>query len=991
MSPRTILPATPARGDLLNEAGKSSVSTALESSPHRPGEVFVGREREIAQLDEALAEAERGRGSISVLVGEAGIGKTRTANELAIHARARHIIVLRGRCFEGERTPPYGPWRTALRALPTSNSVPEAVPLLSAVSADAPVTLPGGEARARLFEAVIGLLRAGGQERPLLMLLDNLQWADPGSLKLLEHLSAEIAETPILVLGTYRDTDLDDRHPLRSALAELTKESGFRRIALSGFSPQEVGLYLARTLAAVPSSELVHEIHFRTDGNPLFLLELVRDMAETQPARLGQLRIPPGVKETIGVRLGRLPDDSLKVLSTASVIGRIFALELLAQALEDVPIDRVRSALERAQSAGFVQEMPDEPGRYRFTHALVQEVLRDRLPAAQRSRWHARIAAAMEFLAGSDIDAWAGAITYHLSEAADPQSLAKFVPLTLKAADHAVANLAPDQAMTLLDRALLVKSRMPYACSDRQTAELLCRRARALDDMARSDEAAESLSQAFDLFAEFGCIDRMVDVALTPVQRAIHAGSSVTWSYADTGLQALRERALAVVPPGSIQQGRLLAHQPSPRDIERALAISRSEKDERLEMTALWHLSYAHLCAGETGRARSEEEAAWAIAGRLGDRWGARFLLYRRCQSSCLVGDLAAVMESAREMLADAERLHSPLSMAAAHQASAIAAHMGGDWDGCREHARACLRLQPGRGETHSHAVVLATLALTECETGDMDAVEGHLRSLGIVTGSAHAPFPFYLPKMAWITGDTRRIDAAAEALGAIAPAGAPFEWVTMGRTFACALIAVLRGDRDEAKRFLDYYRPWKGLRMPWNASGMASDALVALLLETLGRHEEAMCAFEDALAFCRRSGYRPELARTCRDYGEALLRRDAPGDAARADDVLRDGLDAARSLAMVPTVARIEAALEEAGSDGASRRIREHPAGLSFREIEIIRLVTRGLTNAEIGGKLFISPHTVARHVQNTLEKTGMANRTELTAFAFRNGLMAD
>jgi DNA-binding CsgD family transcriptional regulator/tetratricopeptide (TPR) repeat protein len=342
-------------------------------------------------------------------------------------------------------------------------------------------------------------------------------------------------------------------------------------------------------------------------------------------------------------------------------------------------------------------------------------------------------------------------------------------------------------------------------------------------------------------------------------------------------------------------------------------------------------------------------------------------------------------------MLADAERLHSPLSLAAAHQANAVAAHLAGDWDGCREHVSACLRLQPGRGETHSHAVALGTLALTECETGNTNAAEEHLQSLSIVTGSARAPFPFYLPKMAWITGDTSRIDAAAEALGEIAAAGAPFEWVTMSRTFACALIAVLRGDREEARRFLDYYRPWKGLHLPWNASGMPTDALLALLLGTLGRHEEAMRAFEDALAFSRRSGYRPELARTCRDFGEALLRRDAPGDAARARDVLREGLDTARSLAMVPTVVRVEASLEEAGSNGASRRIREHPAGLSFREIEIIRLVARGLTNAEIGGKLFISPHTVARHIQNTLEKTGMANRTELTAFAFRNGLMAD
>jgi DNA-binding CsgD family transcriptional regulator len=926
-----------------------------------------------------------------MLVGEAGIGKTRTAHELALHASARNVLVLRGRCYEGEHSPPYEPWRTALHALAAATLAFDAAPSIEAARGEAPLTLSGAEARARLFEAVIGLLQATARAQPVLLLLDNLQWADPGSLRLLEHLSAEISDAAILVLGAYRDTDLDDRHPFVSTLAELAKEGGFRRIALSGLSPQEVSQYLVRMLPSAPSARLVQEIHLRTDGNPLFLLELARSMLERRPSVSGQIGIPPGVKETIGARLGRLPESGLHILSAAAVVGRVFSLDVLVRSVKDVPPAAIPPALERAQSTGFVQEMPEEPGRYRFTHALVQEVLRDRLPATQRALLHARIAAAMESLAGPQIDAWAEAIVHHLAEAADPASLARLVPIALKAADHAIANFAPDQALTLLDRVMQAKRRTPRAIADHETAELLFRRARALDELARADEATESLTSAFDLYESLGNIDRMVDTALSPVQRPIHIGLSVTWSYADTGLRELRERALAVARPGSLPLGRLLAHQPSPPDIEQALEIARRESDETLQMTALWHLSYAHLCAGQIERARSEEGEARAIATRLGDRWGARFLLYWRCRSSCLVGDLADLTESAREMLRDAERAHSRLSLAAAHQANAIAAHLVGDWDACREHARACLRLQPGRGETHSHAVALATLALTECETGGTAAAERHLQSLGKVTGNARAPFAFYLPKIAWITGDMRRLDAAAEALRPIAVAEQPFEWVTMSRTFACALIAVMRGDRREAKRFLDGYRSLKGLHIPFNASGMASDALIALLLETLDRHDEAKRSFEDALAFCRRSGYRPELARTCRDYGEALLRRQAHGDAARAGEVLREGLAISQELRMVPTVARIRAALEQEGLEGAERRNREHPAGLTSREIEILQLVARGLTNAEIGERLFISPHTVARHIQNVLEKTGMANRTEATAFAFRSGLLSN
>jgi DNA-binding CsgD family transcriptional regulator len=197
--------------------------------------------------------------------------------------------------------------------------------------------------------------------------------------------------------------------------------------------------------------------------------------------------------------------------------------------------------------------------------------------------------------------------------------------------------------------------------------------------------------------------------------------------------------------------------------------------------------------------------------------------------------------------------------------------------------------------------------------------------------------------------------------------------------------VAVLRADQDEAARSLETCRRWKGLFIPFNASGMASDGLTALLLETLGQHAEAKAAFEAALAFCRRSGYKPELARACRDYGEALVRQG--GGSARAVEVLAEGLAVARSLGMAPTTARIQAALERARSGGAARGA----GGLSPREIEVLRLVARGLTNAEIGRRLFISPNTVARHIQNVLEKTGMANRTEATAWAFRAGIAED
>ena len=601
----------------------------LRESPRAPfgrwGELFVGRERELARLSEALAESRAGRGSIAVLTGEAGIGKTRTAEELAERAEKQGALVLRGRCYEGEQIPPYGPWRAALRGLPLSKIRFEGSTLAAVQPGSASLALRATDARTRFFDAVIEGLRAAARERVLLLILDNLQWADTGSLKLLEHLDPELSDAAILVLGAYRDSDLDSRHPLHATLAEIAKETRFRRISLAGLSAQEVREYLSGGLASEPRARFVEEIHRRTEGNPLFLLELVRGMTEERAPENPAIRIPAGVKEAIGARLARLPDSVTDVLCTASVVGRLFRLDVLDRVSEGIPDDRIPWAIETAQAAGLVREMPEEVGLYRFTHVLVQEVLRDRVSSRRQSRMHAKIARALERIAGPSLDEWAAAIAHHLAEARDPESLALLLPYTLKAADRALAQLAPDEALALLDRALALREKMPHR-SDLDVAELLYRRARALDEMTCSEEAAQSLVRAFEIYSAHGNVARMVDVALTPVQQTIPMGPAVTWSYADSGLPELRKRAIEAVLPNSHEEGLLLARGSSPSEMERALSIARREKDGALELTALWHLAYSHMCTGRFAEARSEAPEALALAARLEDHWGGRFL-----------------------------------------------------------------------------------------------------------------------------------------------------------------------------------------------------------------------------------------------------------------------------------------------------------------------------------------------------------------------------
>jgi len=942
----------------------------------------VGRQRELARLEQAVDEAASGLGSVALLVGEAGIGKTRTALELASRAEQRNALVLRGRCYEGEETPPYGPWKTALRPVVLSRLVPEAADI---VAAGAVIPLPAADARFRFFDAVIELLRTAARDRPAVVLLDNLQWADPDSLKLLQHAAAETADVGVLLLGTCRESDVASVHPLTATLAELAKESRFRRVRLSGLSRDEVGQYLARATESQPEAGLVEEIHRRTDGNPLFVVELAREMAETPQELWPALRVPEGIKQAIGARLSHLPGECVAVLTTASLIGRVFEIEALTEIVQGSSRQQVVEALERARIAGIVDETGEGRPSYRFAHVLVQEALSDALPAPARAQYHARIAEALARLSGSDAAA-AAAIVQHLEAAGDPESLRKLVPFALAAAGHALESLAPDQAVALLDRALKVKEKVAGTRPDAETAELLYRRGRALDEMASPQAAAQSLARAFELYSALGNVARMVEVALTPAQYAIPIGHGVTWSYHDTGLVELRDRALQVVQAGSIEHGRLLLQSRLSRpDIEQALVIARRQKDRALEMKALRELSYFLTSAGELAAAKAEEEKALAIAKETGDRYAVRILLYWRCRRCLLEGDLRGMQAGARELLAEAERLRSRLALASARQTCGQAACLAGDWDGCREHARRCLELlRVGRGEAHSHRVALQLLTMADAETGHVERAEEHLRDLGALSGDPLAPEPFLMAKLARVTGETSRLDAVVAALEKPLGSDLPFAWLGMSRRFALALIAVIRGDRTEAARYLDHYRPWKGLHISNNMNGMASDALIALLLVTLGRADDAMGHFEDALAFCTRCGFRPELARTCHDYARALLGRGHPADRERARVVLGQGLVIARELRMVPAIRRIEETLARAVLGEA------HPARLSSREVEVLKLAAAGKANKEIAANLHLSYHTVVNHIKSIYAKTGVHSRAELANYATRTGLAA-
>ena len=434
---------------------------------------FAGRHAEIERMVSAWKGALGGERRTMLIGGEPGIGKTRLAAELARRVADSRGKVLFGRCDE-DLSVAYEPWREALRPLLATaarslsdRSLAELARLWTEV-ADLSPGLPEpvqGDAeieRRAVFDGVVELLRVSSEQRPLLLVLDDLHWADRASLLLLRHVLQVRPAPPIAVAGTFRDTDLDRTHPLTALLADLRREEGVERIALRGLDAGEVEDLLTRTAGQDLDQmelELAAALHRETQGNPFFVLALLAHLAEsgaihqvegrwTSDVAVSELGLPEGVREVIGRRLGRLQEETVAVLRVAAVVGPRFDA-LTVEAVLDRADDSVLDALDEAVAAGLVD--PESGSTFfSFSHALVRQALLDELSGARRTRLHRRIAEALEESGGHDI----GALAFHYTEAAVDGVAAKAAEYALEAARTAIARVAYEEAATHLERGI---------------------------------------------------------------------------------------------------------------------------------------------------------------------------------------------------------------------------------------------------------------------------------------------------------------------------------------------------------------------------------------------------------------------------------------------------------------------------------------------------------------------------------------------------------
>jgi eukaryotic-like serine/threonine-protein kinase len=436
---------------------------------------LVGRQSELNQLHDLWAYVQQGNAHLALISGEPGIGKTRLANEILVYAQLNHTIVLRGGCYEYETTTPYMPFSEAIRdwvsrqetdtlrecvkstAFELARLAPEIDARIGPLAPNPP--LPSNEERLRMFDHVARFFHRLADTRGLLIFIDDLHWADNGTIALLHYLLRRLRNDRVFILAAYREVELDRWRPLADALVEWNRERLATRIAIGRLSPESCTAMLGALFGLESiTAEFTQLIYQETEGNPFFIEEVVKSLIEQgqiyregdrwQRREIQDLTIPQSVREAIGRRLNRLSPTCLAVLHTAAALGKTFNFAELA-ATSDASEDQLLDALDEASQAQLIRSNPDET--FSFTHDKIREVLYEELNPIRRRRLHQRIGEGLAKLySPADLPLHVQELAHHFIESGDLTNGLKFA---LLAAEKAERIYAHDEALYFYERA----------------------------------------------------------------------------------------------------------------------------------------------------------------------------------------------------------------------------------------------------------------------------------------------------------------------------------------------------------------------------------------------------------------------------------------------------------------------------------------------------------------------------------------------------------
>jgi DNA-binding CsgD family transcriptional regulator/tetratricopeptide (TPR) repeat protein len=961
-----------------------------------PGSL-VGRAPEIAAAVAALDGALGGRTGALLVTGEAGIGKTRLLEELERLAGARAVPVLWGRATSEEGAPAYWPWRQVLRAWaagagadgagtvqhghglgPAAATVARIAPEVAGatgveppgaagpIGPIGPMGPIGAEERFVLFESVAHLLAAAAARTGLVVVLDDLHWADVASLLLLAHVLRHVRDARLLVAAAYRAHELAAEARPAEIVADVATQPSTVRLDLAGLSGPEVGEHLARVLGRPPAAEVVTTVACRTGGNPLFVQEVGRLLAS------GADGVPAAVRSAIGQRVGRLSAACRLALAAAAVVRMDIDPGLLAAVTGAGP-DEIVGHLEEALASGLVVRPPASLG-YRFAHDLVRECWALELHGPARARVHL---AAAEHLGGPGGDGHPAEVAHHLVAALPLGDAAAASQAAARAGREALVQLAFEDAARLFGWALEAGTAAGAGAAGR---------ARLLVDMARAHHLAHDSAAAMATAEEAATLARQ-------------AGDAEALGLAALVLEDTTEPDWLARVEGWC----------------RAALDGLGEGDSALRARLLAQQAMTWLAAGDTERMEPASGAALAMAERVGEPGAlATALRARQLARSSPDGTL--------ERLALADRMQA-LGEASSHPAAAVWGHL---WRfdalvalGRIDDAEAELaRLEPVVGRTRLPlarwhltrsvaAVHLARGRFAEGRTAAEEALAiaeagGHpgavfstlaqLLHLATLTGQPvvdlsavmlpepHTAWgPIAYPNVAeWCLAIGRTDEAERLYRLMPSPAWSPPPFLYLGYHAGRAALAAAFADEPNADAAYRALLPHAGLHVTGGAGAIltrgSTEHFLGLAAATCGRLEAATGHLRRAVEANRSAGLPACTAESRYRLAAVLVRGGQRGDRAEAAGVADEAAATAHRLGMGPLAAHCEALL--AG-------LADVADPLSPREREIADLVARGLTNREIAACLHIAHRTAENHVQHILTKLGFRTRSQVAAWA--------
>jgi DNA-binding winged helix-turn-helix (wHTH) protein/tetratricopeptide (TPR) repeat protein len=928
--------------ELVARSGRGAWATTGAERTLPP---LVGREPLLGRLLPALDAAADGRGSIVLLEGEAGVGKTRLLDAVAEAARARGLRVLRGGCRK-DAGAAFAPWSQVLEDLLVASSDAElavlddpgvgpwiaalAPTLLERIPALASLAVGArdGESRWRQFAAVSRLLAAATRSRPLVVLLDDLHWADAATLRLVEHLVPELRGHALLLVGAHRDERSAPSALLSVLQGEMTRHGAGEALRVERLSPEQVASLLAALLGVAAAPSLAEAVYARTSGNPFFVVEMARDLAPRladPPSGVAFVLacVPEAVRQVVKGRLARLPERTRDVLALAAVSGGEFEVSLVQRAARHGSSD-VLDALEEALGVRLLEEVPGAIGRLRFAHALIHDAIASELAGLRRARLHLALGDALEAREGGDPPP-AAALAHHLCGAAALGAGERAARWSMRAGDEAMRRLAYEEAAGHYERALSLVD--PRTLAPEARFDLLFGLGRARH-FGRGDfvQARESFRAAAAVARELADPDRLAETALA------HSGipqSSVTEAEAECC--AVLEEALAAQPAGAVvPRARLLARlaaflaseprrQAEAVDLAtQAVAAARNAGDAHAILETLLPLNRALRLQGASAPERRVAITAesTALGAATGDAVLETLAHGQRVSALLELGLGADVDAEVDRYAALAGRLRMPALYWIVPVLRAMQQLLRGELDAVERTALGALPVAarvPGSVAPNVLAVLLYVLRR---EQGRLPEVEVPMR--GLAERYPHHPGPHAW--LAFLLVEGGRADEARRELEGVVHEGLARLAGTEGWRPCLAMLAeacVALGDVERAAALHAELAPAARHCLVLGDGilclGPAARVLGALAA-LCSRWDESEAHFSQARELCESLGSPLWAARTRLDHARALARRGRPADRARAADLLREAARTAAAFDLPRLAEEVRAAQASAG-----------------------------------------------------------------------------